>query len=97
MPGGRQGAVPTPGPPGHAASRALRIWRDDHRTPWAAPGHRSECIHRPTAVLPGRRCRRLPGTVYGITRDTSPRERMTRQAAWLAAHRDYTVLDSGDC
>ncbi|MEJ7817648.1 MAG: hypothetical protein WKF49_03140 [Thermoleophilaceae bacterium] len=56
-----------------------------------------------TAVLPGRRCRRLPGgldfpgAVYGITRDTSPRERMTRQAAWLAAHRDYTVLDSGDC
>lgn len=38
----------------------------------------------------------FPGTVYGVRRDTSPRERMTRQAAWFGAHRDDTVVDSGD-
>jgi carbonic anhydrase/acetyltransferase-like protein (isoleucine patch superfamily) len=28
------------------------------------------------------------GTVYGVTRDTPATERMSRQANWLAAHRD---------
>jgi gamma-carbonic anhydrase len=28
----------------------------------------------------------FPGTVYGVRRDTPARERMARQAAWLAAH-----------
>jgi carbonic anhydrase/acetyltransferase-like protein (isoleucine patch superfamily) len=30
----------------------------------------------------------FPGTVYGITRDTSARERMTRQTSWFGEHRD---------
>lgn len=30
----------------------------------------------------------FPGTVYGLARDASPQERMERQAAWFAAHRD---------
>jgi carbonic anhydrase/acetyltransferase-like protein (isoleucine patch superfamily) len=37
----------------------------------------------------------FPGTVYGVARDTSPRERMARQSAWFAAHRDDTVIDPG--
>ena len=28
----------------------------------------------------------FPGTVYGVGRDTSPRERMERQSAWFASH-----------
>ena len=30
----------------------------------------------------------FPGTVYGLPRDASARERMERQAAWFGAHRD---------
>jgi gamma-carbonic anhydrase len=30
----------------------------------------------------------FPGTVYGLPRDAPARERMSRQAAWFAAHRD---------
>ena len=30
----------------------------------------------------------FPGTVYGLSRDASARERMERQAAWFGAHRD---------
>jgi carbonic anhydrase/acetyltransferase-like protein (isoleucine patch superfamily) len=30
----------------------------------------------------------FPGTVYGLSRDAPARERMERQAAWFAAHRD---------
>jgi gamma-carbonic anhydrase len=30
----------------------------------------------------------FPGTVYGVSRDTPAKERMTRQADWFAAHRD---------
>lgn len=30
----------------------------------------------------------FPGTVYGVPRDTPPRERMQRQATWYGAHRD---------
>lgn len=32
------------------------------------------------------------GTVYGVSRDAPARERMERQAAWFAAHRDDHVL-----
>jgi carbonic anhydrase/acetyltransferase-like protein (isoleucine patch superfamily) len=35
----------------------------------------------------------FPGTVYGISRDTPARDRMTRQAAWFAAHLDDRQLD----
>jgi carbonic anhydrase/acetyltransferase-like protein (isoleucine patch superfamily) len=35
----------------------------------------------------------FPGTVYGIARDTSARERMTRQAEWFGEHRDDTTID----
>ena len=35
----------------------------------------------------------FPGTVYGLPRDAPARERMERQAAWFAAHRDDRVLD----
>lgn len=38
----------------------------------------------------------FPGTVYGTARDTAPRDRMTRQSAWFAAHRDDRVLDNPD-
>jgi gamma-carbonic anhydrase len=34
----------------------------------------------------------FPGTVYGLPRDTPARERMERQAAWFAAHRDDRIL-----
>jgi len=34
----------------------------------------------------------FPGTVYGLPRTASARERMERQAAWFAAHRDDEVL-----
>jgi gamma-carbonic anhydrase len=37
----------------------------------------------------------FPGTVYGVSRDTDARERMTRQVEWFAAHRDDRVLDDG--
>jgi carbonic anhydrase/acetyltransferase-like protein (isoleucine patch superfamily) len=37
----------------------------------------------------------FPGTVYGATRDTPATERMTRQAAWYAAHRDDRVIGDG--
>ena len=33
----------------------------------------------------------FPRTVYGLPRSASARERMERQAAWFAAHRDDTV------
>jgi carbonic anhydrase/acetyltransferase-like protein (isoleucine patch superfamily) len=33
------------------------------------------------------------GTVYGVTRDTPATERMRRQAAWFAAHRDDRLID----
>jgi carbonic anhydrase/acetyltransferase-like protein (isoleucine patch superfamily) len=35
----------------------------------------------------------FPGTVYGVTGDTPATERMQRQAAWLAAHRDDRLID----
>jgi carbonic anhydrase/acetyltransferase-like protein (isoleucine patch superfamily) len=35
----------------------------------------------------------FPGTVYGISRDTPARDRMTRQAAWFAAHLDDRQVD----
>jgi gamma-carbonic anhydrase len=34
----------------------------------------------------------FPGTVYGVSRDTPAKERMTRQAEWFAAHRDDRLL-----
>ena len=34
----------------------------------------------------------FPGTVYGLPRDASARERMTRQSAWYGAHADDRVL-----
>ena len=37
----------------------------------------------------------FPGTVYGTTRDTPAADRMSRQAAWFAAHRDDRLLDGG--
>jgi gamma-carbonic anhydrase len=33
----------------------------------------------------------FPGTVYGLSRSASARERMERQAAWFAAHREDVV------
>lgn len=33
----------------------------------------------------------FPGTVYGLSRDAAPRERMTRQAQWYGAHRDDRI------
>lgn len=35
----------------------------------------------------------FPGTVYGLPRDASARERMERQTEWFAAHRDDRILD----
>jgi len=35
----------------------------------------------------------FPGTVYGLPRSASARERMERQAAWFAAHRDDREVD----
>src|SRR5687767_13136484 len=34
----------------------------------------------------------FPGTVYGLGRDATPRERMTRQSAWFGAHREDREL-----
>jgi carbonic anhydrase/acetyltransferase-like protein (isoleucine patch superfamily) len=34
----------------------------------------------------------FPGTVYGLPRDASARERMTRQSEWFGAHLDDQVL-----
>jgi hypothetical protein len=34
----------------------------------------------------------FPGTVYGLSRAASARERMQRQADWFAAHRDDRVM-----
>jgi carbonic anhydrase/acetyltransferase-like protein (isoleucine patch superfamily) len=34
----------------------------------------------------------FPGTVYGISRETPARERMERQAAWFAHHRDDRII-----
>ena len=34
----------------------------------------------------------FPGTVYGLSRDATARERMSRQSAWFGAHRDDHVL-----
>ena len=34
----------------------------------------------------------FPGTVYGVSRDTPAKERMTRQADWFAAHRGDRLL-----
>jgi gamma-carbonic anhydrase len=33
----------------------------------------------------------FPGTVYGVSRDAPARERMARQVAWFAAHREDRV------
>ena len=33
----------------------------------------------------------FPGTVYGLSRDATPRERMDRQAQWYGAHRDDRI------
>ena len=34
----------------------------------------------------------FPGTVYGVSREASPGERMTRQARWFGEHRSDRVL-----
>jgi len=34
----------------------------------------------------------FPGTVYGLSRDASARERMTQQSAWFGAHGDDRLL-----
>ena len=34
----------------------------------------------------------FPGTVYGLPRDATARERMTRQSAWFGAHSDDRIL-----
>jgi carbonic anhydrase/acetyltransferase-like protein (isoleucine patch superfamily) len=34
----------------------------------------------------------FPGTVYGLSRDATARERMTRQSAWFGAHRDDRIV-----
>jgi carbonic anhydrase/acetyltransferase-like protein (isoleucine patch superfamily) len=34
----------------------------------------------------------FPGTVYGLARDAPARERMERQSAWFAAHRDDRMM-----
>jgi gamma-carbonic anhydrase len=34
----------------------------------------------------------FPGTVYGLPRDATARERMTRQSAWFGAHRDDRIV-----
>lgn len=35
----------------------------------------------------------FPGTVYGISRTATPRQRMERQSDWFAAHRDDRITD----
>jgi carbonic anhydrase/acetyltransferase-like protein (isoleucine patch superfamily) len=35
----------------------------------------------------------FPGTVYGVTRETSATERMSRQSAWFAAHLGDRILE----
>jgi carbonic anhydrase/acetyltransferase-like protein (isoleucine patch superfamily) len=35
----------------------------------------------------------FPGTVYGLGREATARERMERQAEWFGAHRDDRVVD----
>ncbi len=35
----------------------------------------------------------FPGTVYGVTRETSAAERMSRQSAWFAAHLSDRIID----
>jgi carbonic anhydrase/acetyltransferase-like protein (isoleucine patch superfamily) len=40
-------------------------------------------------------CLDFPGTVYGISRAASARERMERQAAWFAAHRHDRAIRPG--
>jgi carbonic anhydrase/acetyltransferase-like protein (isoleucine patch superfamily) len=37
----------------------------------------------------------FPGTVYGLPRDASATERMSRQSAWFVAHFDDRVIDVG--
>jgi carbonic anhydrase/acetyltransferase-like protein (isoleucine patch superfamily) len=34
----------------------------------------------------------FPGTVYGVRREASARERMVKQTEWFAAHRDDRTL-----
>jgi carbonic anhydrase/acetyltransferase-like protein (isoleucine patch superfamily) len=34
----------------------------------------------------------FPGTVYGLPREATARERMTRQSAWFGAHRDDRIV-----
>jgi hypothetical protein len=38
----------------------------------------------------------FPGTVYGVPRDTPASERMSRQAAWYAAHLSDRPIDVAD-
>jgi gamma-carbonic anhydrase len=35
----------------------------------------------------------FPGTVYGLPREASARERMEKQTGWFAAHRDDRILE----
>jgi carbonic anhydrase/acetyltransferase-like protein (isoleucine patch superfamily) len=35
----------------------------------------------------------FPRTVYGLSRDAGPRERMEKQAEWFGAHRDDRVIE----
>jgi len=38
----------------------------------------------------------FPGTVYGLPRDATAHDRMTRQSAWFAAHQDDRIVEGGD-
>ena len=35
----------------------------------------------------------FPGTVYGLSREATARERMTRQSAWFSAHQDDRIIN----
>ena len=35
----------------------------------------------------------FPGTVYGLSREATARERMTQQSAWLSAHQDDRIIN----
>jgi gamma-carbonic anhydrase len=37
----------------------------------------------------------FPGTVYGVSRDATAHERMTRRSAWFGAHQDDRIIERG--
>ena len=51
-----------------------------------APDHHNEIWEIQSALD-------FPGTLYGIAREASARERMTRQAEWFGEHRGDTAID----